>query len=59
MPFSHEVAEPARKGAGMLPDKLKETYEAFFKATDGNDILAPRETVMVQLAASFAFGCYP
>ena len=43
----------------MLPARQKETYEAFFAATADNGLLDSRTTVMIQLAASFAIGCYP
>ena len=43
----------------MLPAKQKQTYEAFFASTDTNDILDPKTTLMIQLAASFIIGCYP
>ena len=43
----------------MLPQKNKLTYEAFFASTETSDILDPKTTLMVQLAVSFAIGCYP
>lgn len=43
----------------MLPQKQKECYEAFFASTADNGILESKTTVMLQLAASFAIGCYP
>ncbi len=43
----------------MLPAKQKQIYEAFFASTDTNDILDPKTTLMIQLAASFVIGCYP
>lgn len=43
----------------MLPKKLNQTYETFYKSTEKNGILDEKTTVMVQLAASFAIGCYP
>ncbi len=43
----------------MLPEKQKQAYEAFYASAAENGILAPKTTVMVQLAASFALGCYP
>ena len=43
----------------MLPQKQKQTYEAFFASTEANGILDPKTTLMVQLAASFVIGCYP
>ncbi len=43
----------------MLPEKQKQTWEAFFASTETDTILDPKTTLMVQLAASFAAGCYP
>ena len=43
----------------MLPATPKQTYEAFFASTAANDILDPKATLMIQLAAAFAIGCYP
>jgi hypothetical protein len=43
----------------MLPIQQKERYEAFFASTTENGILDPKTTVMIQLAVSFAIGCYP
>ena len=43
----------------MLPDEQKRKYEAFLESTAENEILNQKTTVMVQLAASFALGCYP
>lgn len=43
----------------MLPDTQSKTWTAFFDSTVNNDILDPRTTVMIQLAAAFAIGCYP
>jgi alkylhydroperoxidase/carboxymuconolactone decarboxylase family protein YurZ len=43
----------------MLPEKQKQAYEAFYNSTAESGILDPKTTVMVQLAAAFALGCYP
>lgn len=43
----------------MLPEKQKQTYEAFYESTAKNEILDQKTTVMIQLAASFVIGCYP
>lgn len=43
----------------MLPEKLEKKYADFYQATVENGTLDPKTTVMVQLAASFAIGCYP
>ena len=43
----------------MLPQMQHQAWEAFFESTEINAILDPKTTLMVQLAASFAVGCYP
>lgn len=43
----------------MLPDKQKQTYETFYESTSNNDVLDEKTTVLIQLATSFAIGCYP
>jgi len=43
----------------VLPDRQKEAYETFYASTEKNEIIDPKTTVMIQLAASFAIGCYP
>jgi len=50
---------PAPEGAEMLPENLNRAYTDFFEATADNTVLSKKTTVMVQLAASFALGCYP
>jgi len=47
------------KGLQLLPEKQKQTYEAFYASTAKSDILDQKTTVMIQLAASFVMGCYP
>jgi hypothetical protein len=47
------------KGGRMLPEKQKQAYEAFFESTENNGIIEPKATLMIQLAASLAIGCYP
>jgi hypothetical protein len=43
----------------MLPANQKEHYEAFYESTVRNGLLDPQTTVTIQLATSFAIGCYP
>jgi len=43
----------------LLPDRQKEAYEAFYASTEKSEIIDDKTTVMIQLAASFAIGCYP
>jgi hypothetical protein len=43
----------------MLPTRIEKAYTAFFNATNKNDVLEEKTTIMIQLAASMAMGCYP
>lgn len=43
----------------MLPEKLEKKYTDFYAATAENGTIDARTTVMIQLAAAFAVGCYP
>jgi hypothetical protein len=60
----HAATEASRydkaiKGEHMLPEKQKSAYEQFYESTAKNELLDPKTTVMIQLAASFVIGCYP
>ena len=43
----------------MLPEKLEKKYTDFYEATVENGIFDSKTTLMIQLAAAFALGCYP
>jgi len=43
----------------VLPEKLNQAYENFFESTVHNGILDAKTTLMIQMAAAFAIGCYP
>lgn len=43
----------------MLPEKQQQAYQAFSDAVRQNDVLDPRTTRLIYLAASMAIGCYP
>ncbi|MBI5586491.1 MAG: carboxymuconolactone decarboxylase family protein [Deltaproteobacteria bacterium] len=43
----------------MLPDKMQKAYNDFYQIVQGNEILDPKTTRLLQLAASMAVGCYP
>jgi hypothetical protein len=47
------------KEANVLPEELKSAYEGFYDATKDNGHFDAKTTVMIQLAAAFAIGCYP
>ena len=43
----------------MLPPKQKATYTDFYNSARHNEILEPKTTLMIHLAAAMAVGCYP
>ena len=43
----------------MLPEKQLKAYNDFYDSARQNDILEPKTTLMIHLAASMAVGCYP
>jgi len=43
----------------MLPENLNQRYTDFFEATANNNVISKRATIMIQIAASLALGCYP
>jgi AhpD family alkylhydroperoxidase len=43
----------------MLPEHLKQNFVNFHNSMVSNGILDPKTTVMIQLGAAMALGCYP
>ena len=43
----------------MLPEKQKNKYRQFYDSARNNDILEPKTTLMLHMAAAMAVGCYP
>jgi hypothetical protein len=43
----------------MLPEKSRKTYRAFYNSARFNDVLEPRTTLLLHIAAAMASGCYP
>jgi len=43
----------------MLPEKQSQAYTDFYDAARHNEILEPKTTLMIHLAAAMAVGCYP
>ncbi|MGD8383300.1 MAG: hypothetical protein PVJ11_14215 [Syntrophobacterales bacterium] len=43
----------------MLPEEQKKTYTDFYKSARHNEILEPKTTLMLHMAAAMAFACYP
>jgi hypothetical protein len=53
------LANLAGKEKALLPEKQKEKYREFYDAARYNDILEPKTTLMLHMAAAMAIGCYP
>ena len=47
------------RGVVMLPEKQNKAFSEFYETTAKNDILNPKTTVLIQMAAAMAIGCYP
>jgi hypothetical protein len=43
----------------VLPENQKRTFGLFYDSARNNDILEPRTTLMIHLAAAMAVGCEP
>lgn len=43
----------------MLPETIRAKYRSFYDSARHNQILEPKVTLMVHLAAAMASGCYP
>ncbi len=43
----------------MLREKQLKAYTDFYDSAYLNDVLKPKETLMIHLAAAMAVGCYP
>jgi hypothetical protein len=43
----------------MLPKRQGKAYEDFYDSARHNEILEPKTTLMVHMAAAMAVGCYP
>ena len=43
----------------MLPEKQQKAYTDFYDSARHNEILEPKTTLLIHLAAAMAVGCYP
>jgi hypothetical protein len=43
----------------MLPEKQLKAFKDFYDSARNNEILEPKTTLMIHLAAAMAVGCYP
>jgi hypothetical protein len=43
----------------VLPNRQKRSFEAFYGSARKNEILEPKTTLMIHLAAAMAVGCEP
>ena len=43
----------------MLPERQRKAFDYFYDSARYNEILEPKTTVMIHMAASMAVACYP
>lgn len=43
----------------MLPERQLNAYQNFYDSARDNEILEPKTTLMLHMAAAMALGCYP
>jgi hypothetical protein len=43
----------------VLPEKQRKYYTDFYQSARSNEILEPKTTLMLHMAAAMAFACYP
>ena len=43
----------------MLPEKQKNSFNEFYDSARYNEILEPKTTLMLHMAAAMAVACYP
>jgi len=43
----------------MLSEKQNKAYTEFYNSTNSSEILDSKTTLIIQLAAAMAVGCYP
>ena len=43
----------------MLAKQQEKTYSDFYDSARNNEILEPKTTLLIHLAAAMAVGCYP
>jgi hypothetical protein len=43
----------------VLPEEQNKKYREFYDTARYNDILEPKTTLMLHMAAAMAIGCYP
>jgi hypothetical protein len=48
-----------RKERNLLPEKQRKAYTDFYKSARQNEVLEPKTTLMLHMAAAMAFACYP
>jgi hypothetical protein len=47
------------RGYMVISGKQKKAYEQFYDSALYNEILEPKTTLLIHLAAAMAVGCYP
>jgi hypothetical protein len=49
----------SRREKPMLPRKQKKAFNEFYKAARYNQILDPKTTLLIHMAAAISVACYP
>jgi AhpD family alkylhydroperoxidase len=52
-------SKPIPQEVHMLPEKQQKKFSEFYDAARNNDILDPKTTILLHLAAAMALGCTP
>lgn len=55
----HLLSMQNLKEVVMLPEKQQKAYGEFYDTARNNEILEPKTTLLVHMAAAMAQGCYP
>jgi hypothetical protein len=53
------ICTPKNMEKQMLPKKQAKACREFYNSARNNDILDPKTTLLLHLASSMAFACYP
>jgi hypothetical protein len=51
--------DPNARRISMLPERQHRAFGEFYKSARYNEILEPKTTLMLHLAAAMAVACYP
>lgn len=58
-PDFHLLETHRRKELAMLSPALEKAYRNFYDATLDSEVLSPKTTALIQMAAAMGLGCEP